>query len=556
MVRPLPIGVQDFKKVRDEGYLYVDKSDLIPQMLSQKSEVYQFTRPRRFGKSLNLSMLDAFFNLKYPKNNIWFDGLKVSDCRECEGHRNAYPVIYLDFKNLGVSNMKTFDSDLIDEMSNLFRNHKYLLDSEILDDVDKEYFDDVFRRKLDPITLRKSVSVLSRMLNEHHGRKVIILIDEYDNPIHNVFGKTHHQEILDSMRDILSSALKGNDSLQFGVVTGVMQIAKESIFSGLNNLEVNNVLSKDFDELFGFTDEEVKAILEEYGHPERINEAREWYDGYRFGDADVYNPWSLLNYVKSGFDPRPYWAGTSGNSIIETLLDKLDEKGLGELRSLSQGVPLVKAIDPAVTFTDLDQRTDSIYSTMVLSGYLKAVPAGRNYEIGLPNGEMFSVFGDMFSRHLGERYGGDDVLAMMRDLTDALLFNDVQMVESSFSGLLKESVGSLMLDNEHVYQAFITGLLLHLSGRYRVSAEFERGNGRYDIMLESRNPDRPHIVLEIKRSKSDTMVDDAARALEQIVDRDYTFRLKGDAILYGIAFKGKEVKVLSERKCCNTPNLT
>ncbi|MBR7124835.1 MAG: AAA family ATPase, partial [Candidatus Methanomethylophilaceae archaeon] len=209
MVRPLPIGVQDFKKVRDEGYLYVDKSDLIPQMLSQKSEVYQFTRPRRFGKSLNLSMLDAFFNLKYPKNNIWFDGLKVSDCRECEGHRNAYPVIYLDFKNLGVSNMKTFDSDLIDEMSNLFRNHKYLLDSEILDDVDKEYFDDVFRRKLDPITLRKSVSVLSRMLNEHHGRKVIILIDEYDNPIHNAFGKTHHQEILDSMRDILSSALKG-----------------------------------------------------------------------------------------------------------------------------------------------------------------------------------------------------------------------------------------------------------------------------------------------------------------------------------------------------------
>ncbi|MBQ8644413.1 MAG: PD-(D/E)XK nuclease domain-containing protein, partial [Candidatus Methanomethylophilaceae archaeon] len=172
----------------------------------------------------------------------------------------------------------------------------------------------------------------------------------------------------------------------------------------------------------------------------------------------------------------------------------------------------------------------------------------RNYEIGLPNGEMFSVFGDMFSRHLGERYGGDDVLAMMRDLTDALLSDDVRMIESSFSGLLKESIGSLMLDDEHVYQAFITGLLLHLSGRYRVSAEFERGNGRYDIMLESRNPDRPHIVLEIKRSRSDTMADDATKALEQIVDRDYTFGLRGDAILYGIAFKGKETKVLSEKK--------
>ena len=548
MVRPLPIGVQDFKKVRDEGYLYVDKSNLIPQILSQKSEVYQVTRPRRFGKSLNLSMLDAFFNLKYPKDSTWFDGLKVSDCKECEDHRNSYPVIMFDFKNLDARNYDLFLKMLSDRISDLYMEFEYLATSDKVNRIQRSRFEEVCLGIDDKSLLMNSLNLLSKMLYAHHGKRVIILIDEYDNPIHNAFGKPHHQEILDTMRGILSSALKGNDSLAFGVVTGVMQISKESIFSGLNNLSVNNVLSKDFDEMFGFTDEEVKAVLEEYGHPEGIDEAREWYDGYRFGDADVYNPWSLLNYVKNGFEPRPYWAGTSGNSIIDTLLDRLDEKGLEELRSLSQGVPLVKTIDPAVTFADLDRRTDSIYSMMVLSGYLKAVPAGRNYEIGLPNGEMFSVFGDMFSRHLGERYGGDDVLAMMRDLTDALLSDDVRMIESSFSGLLKESIGSLMLDDEHVYQAFITGLLLHLSGRYRVSAEFERGNGRYDIMLESRNPDRPHIVLEIKRSRSDAMADDATKALEQIVDRDYTFGLRGDAILYGIAFKGKETKVLSEKK--------
>ncbi|MBQ8643483.1 MAG: AAA family ATPase [Candidatus Methanomethylophilaceae archaeon] len=290
MVRPLPIGVQDFKEVRDEGYLYVDKSDMIPQILSQKSKVYLYTRPRRFGKSLNLSMLDAFFNIKYPKDNTWFDDLKVSDCKECDEHRNAYPVIYLDFKRLNSKDMETFNEKLSEMLSMLYDSFGYLLDSKNISVREAELIQLTIDEELTPSKMYSSILRLSELLYKHHGKKVIVLIDEYDNPIHNAFGKPHHQEILDSMRDILSSALKGNDSLQFGVVTGVMQISKESIFSGLNNLRVNNVLSKDFDEMFGFTDEEVEAVLEEYGHPERIDEAREWYDGYRFGDANVYNP--------------------------------------------------------------------------------------------------------------------------------------------------------------------------------------------------------------------------------------------------------------------------
>ena len=221
-------------------------------------------------------MLDAFFNLKYPKDNKWFDGLRVSDCKECQEHKNAYPVIYFDFKELGVTNIDTFASDLIDKMSDLYREHKYLMDSGSLDDIDKSYFMDVMSRRMEPIKLRKSISTLSRMLYEHHGKKVIILLDEYDNPIHNAYGKDFHKDIMDVMRGILSSALKGNDSLMFGVITGVMQISKESIFSGLNNLRVNNVLSTKYDEMFGFTNDEVKSICEEYGHPEKHIEAKEW----------------------------------------------------------------------------------------------------------------------------------------------------------------------------------------------------------------------------------------------------------------------------------------
>ena len=546
MVRPLPIGVQDFKEVRDEGYLYVDKTDIIHQILSQKSEVYQFTRPRRFGKSLNLSMLDAFFNIKYPKDNTWFDGLKVSDCKECDVYKNAYPIIYMDLKNLGVSNMKTFDSDLIDEMSNLFHNHKYLLDSDILDDVDKEYFDDVFRGKLNPIMLRKSVAKLSRMIHEHHGKKVIVLIDEYDNPIHNAFEKPHHQEVLDSIRDILSSALKGNDSLAFGVMTGVMQISKESIFSGLNNLKVNNVLSKDFDEMFGFTDEEVKAILEEYGRPEKIEEAREWYYGYRFGDADVYNPWTLLNYVSERFEPKPYWAGTSGNSSLEDLFGNASPELWCEFRLLSEGQSIQYEMKPTITFRDLDTDQRNIYSMLVISGYLTAFEDDGIQYIRIPNGEMANVFGS----YILDRLNVDSPMYVDL-LSRAFISGDIGTIEKRLYNLFASSAGNAMLNDEHSYQAFVTGMLMYLNGRYTVKADFEEGNGRYDIRLERRYGDYPNIVIEIKRipidSSDEVATSSAKRALEQIKKRDYLHGLEGPTLIYGIAFRNKKPTVLSER---------
>ena len=546
MVRPLPIGVQDFKEVRDEGYIYVDKSDIIPQILSQKSKVYLYTRPRRFGKSLNLSMLDAFFNIKYPKDNTWFDGLKVSDCRECDEHRNAYPVIYLDFKRLNSKDMETFNEKLSEMLSMLYDSFGYLLDSKNISVREAELIQLTIDEKLTPSKMYSSILRLSELLYKHHGKKIIVLIDEYDNPIHNAFGKPHHQEILDSMRDILSSALKGNDSLQFGVVTGVMQISKESIFSGLNNLRVNNVLSKDFDEMFGFTDEEVKAVLEEYGHPERIDEAREWYDGYRFGDANVYNPWSLLNYVGERFEPKPYWAGTSGNSILEDLFENASPELWDEFRSLSEGDVVEYTISPTITFQDLHTDERNIYSMLVMSGYLTAFEDDGIQYIRIPNGEMADVFGSTILNRLNVNSS-----MHVRNLSRAFVSGDSDAVEKRLYNLFASSAGNAMLNDEHSYQAFVTGMLMFLNGRYTVKADLEEGNGRFDIRLERRYGDYPNIVIEIKRipidSSDEAAETSAMKALEQIKERDYLHGLEGPTLTYGIAFRNKKPTVLSEK---------
>ena len=354
MAGEMPIGIQDFKEIREKEYLYVDKSEMISHIISEGVKVYLYTRPRRFGKSLNLSMLDAFFNLKHPKDNMWFDGLKVSECEKCQKHRNAYPVINFDFKNLDSLDFGVFLGNLGQRLSDLYGMYDYLEGSDKLNRMDIAFYDSVFSNTTDIVKIGHSLKKLSEMLYKHHGKKVIILLDEYDSPINNSYGKPFLQDVVGVMRNMLSSALKGNESLEFGVVTGVMQIAKESIFSGLNNLRVNNIFSKDFDESFGFTDSEVRSILEDNDHPEKYDEAKEWYDGYRFGDADVYNPWSIINYVQSRFEPGPYWAGTSGNDILDTLIDDADKSVFDDLLSLSQGEGIEKELNPTVALGDLE----------------------------------------------------------------------------------------------------------------------------------------------------------------------------------------------------------
>ena len=550
MVRALPIGVQDFKEIRDSDYLYVDKSDMISQILSEGTEAYCFTRPRRFGKSLNLSMLDAFFNLKYPKDNKWFDGLKVSECKECQEHRNAYPVIYFDLKELSVATTEMFKIDLKIKIADLYRQYVYLLDSDILDNLDKQYIQDVLKNDIEPLRLRKAISTLSRMLYEHHGKKVIVLFDEYDTPMLNAYSEGSHNDVVQFMRDIMSSVFKGNESLMFGVITGVTQIANVINFSGLNNLDVNDIFSTKYDEMFGFTDDEVKSICEEHGHPEKYDEAKEWYDGYRFGDIDIYNPWSVLNYIYEGFKPQSYWVGTSDNSIMDTLLDYADEKVFEELLKLSQNETIEKTVDPTITFEDVNGNPNNVYSVMVMSGYLNAVPIGRIHKVGLPNGEMYQVFGDLLAKYVSRRYGDNDTISKVRRFSDAIVDNDPEELEKALYDLFASTLSTKILDHEHAYQSAMAMLLINLHGKYRVRLEFENGKGFMDIIMEPKVPLLPNIVIELKRLKSEESVDrlipEAKAVLEQIHDRDYIFGMKGRIFLYGIAFKGMEAKVLSE----------
>jgi len=521
---------------------------MISQILDDGAEVFLYTRPRRFGKSLNLSMINEFFNIDRPDNSDLFEGLKISQYGEYDGYRNSHPVISFTFKDLNQKNKDEFDERLSDKLSQLYSRYPYLENSDRLGAADREYYLDVVKRSVSVTGLGQSLFKLSRMLHMHHGKRVVILIDEYDNPLHNSYGGSIHEHVLEVIRDILSSALKSDEShLEFGVVTGVMQIAKESIFSGLNNLKVNNVLSDDFDEMFGFTTDEVVAILSEYGYPDRFDVAREWYDGYRFGDSEIYNPWSVLEFVSNRCNPKSYWAGTSGNDILETLISGTVSVVQDDLTTLAKGGSIPHKVQESITLQDLGSEDGDVYSIMVMSGYLTT---GRNecgnHTVSIPNQEIARVLSEMILRkrnisaptHVGT-------------LGDSLIRGDLDGIRHSLYELFASAAGNAMLNDEHSYQAYITGLLMHLFGRYEIKADFEEGNGRYDIRMKRMRGTYPNVVIELKRTPIDASdvkaESDAEKALQQIKDRDYCHGMTGDTLLYGISFRNKAPTIVYER---------
>ena len=345
-------GIEYFWEIRSGRYYYVDKSELISDIVDDGNKVYLFTRPRRFGKTLNLSMIDAFFNMKY-KGNTWFDDLKVSEHENCTKLKNTFPVISISMKELEVDDFDLFLSDVATKVSNLFRTFRHLSDSDKIDQIDKDAFIAIRKKTSNKSELKDSLRFLCEMIEFHHGVKPIVLIDEYDNPINSSFNKDTYEHILSFLKGFYSSVLKDNTHMSFAIVTGIMQIAKESIFSGLNNLRVNNIFTEKFDERYGFTESEVKEICEYYGHPEKFAEAKEWYDGYRFGNAEIYNPWSILFYVSVDFKPGTYWAGTSGNDIIYTLMDNATDRIYSDLIDLANGNTVAAEIKPTVTMKEV-----------------------------------------------------------------------------------------------------------------------------------------------------------------------------------------------------------
>lgn len=540
----IPIGVDDFKELRDRGGYYVDKTPLISDILnSGLTKVFHFIRPRRFGKSLNISMLDAYLNMEY-EGNTWFDGLAISDKRPNDPLKNSFPVIKLDLKDLNTENYEGFLNSLRKKISTLYSRFRYLDVSLELDPLYQDRYKTLYREGSDDEDLANSVRYLCEMLEMHHGRKAVVLIDEYDSPMNSSYGSNTQESILGFLKRFYSSALKSNESLGFAVITGVMQISKESIFSGLNNILVNNVFSTESDEMFGFTSEEVRNLCSDYGHSEKYDEARQWYDGYVFGNAEIYNPWSVLNYVKNGFRPDEYWAGTSGNSIINTLLNRADKIVYDDLKVLGEGKSITRMIDSRISYADMTDM-NGIYSVMTLSGYLKAVPSEDGYLLSIPNMEMYRVFGKMVMAKLENK-----VTVTLDAFCNSIRKNDTDGISRNLSSLLMEVLSSRVLDHEHSYQAFIAGMLLKLCGRYSMYADGERGKGNYDILLRSNLPCDRHIIMEFKKTRSntrdDTMEGMTQAALQQIRDREYFHGLSGEVLMYGIVVRGKDVKVSFE----------
>ena len=543
IMKSVPIGIDDFKELRENDGYFVDKTVLIEDIISKKNtKVFLFTRPRRFGKSLNMSMIDAFFNLKY-NGNTWFDGLKISDSERCSGEKNKYPAILISLKGLESDDYETFVEEFRARIVDVFAKFDYLLDS----DLNRNLLE-VFRRNSEGTSsetdLKNSLMNLTRLLEAYHHEKVIVLIDEYDNPIQHSYGMESQDKIIDFMRGLMTNALKTNESLKFGVVTGVMQIAKESIFSGLNNLYVNNIFDRDFDECYGFTEDEVKEMLSYYRHPEKFDECKEWYDGYVFGNAEVYNPWSVINYVNSGFEPKRYWAGTSGNDVIKTLLQCADDDVWDDLERLSKGEVVNKRLNPYIVYERIENNPGSIYSLMAMSGYLKAKETDYGYDLSIPNKEMFEVYSEMI---MG-LYGGNDMAGTVLDLFKAMQKNDTDSMERMIHDLMKTTISSKVLDNEHSYQAYLIGMMMGFCGNYEIYGDtLESGDGFADIIFRKKKGPGCNLVLELKKSGSeDDLQKDAERAMQQILDKDYAHSLEGKTLLYGISFHSKKPYIISK----------
>lgn len=530
-----------FADLREEGMYYVDKTLLLADILGNNLRgVYLYTRPRRFGKTTNLSMLDAFFNIQY-KGNTWFDGLKISEYPEYAQYKNAFPVIRLDLKDTVASNNKTFMNRVRSAIAEAYHDHMYLLDSE-LDETDAILFRKVLSKETSDDYVPDCIRDLCRLLNKYHGRRAIILIDEYDRAVADSFGDAAHRKSMDSLGTILSSALKSNPHLQLAYITGIMQIAKENIFSGLNNLRVNNILSRESDERFGFTESEVKELLSYYGRSDEFDVVKTWYDGYRFGDAEVYNPYSIMYYTSSPDEPLPYWANTAKDVAIEWLLDKVDMKTFSNIMSLVNGGSIDIKLNVTQTYEDLKRDIKSVYNLMVLSGYLKAIPKGDgSYEVSIPNKEVMTIVNEkMWNLNLI-----DD--GTYNEFNIAVLDGDSEKAVRILQSVLKDA-SYLTLNDEHDYQLVMMTIMHTLSRAYSIRTEYEAGNGRLDMILTPRREGMTPLIFELKKVDSERELDGAVEnAIAQIHERRYYLDMSGEVILFGIAFWSKIPKGRSER---------
>lgn len=548
----IPIGYEDFKQLIDSGFYYVDKSMLIYELLHSGGQNNLITRPRRFGKTLNFSMLKYFFDINEKNNAYLFDGLKISEhYEELDMYRNTRPVITLSLKCAKQGNYREALRGLKYEIQRQFINNKFILDSGKLADEYKDEYKKILSMDEDAVW-SNSIQLLSICLKQYYGTKTIILIDEYDVPLEDAYFSGYYDEMVRFIRSLFESALKTNSALEFSVITGCLRISKESIFTGLNNLAVNSILSNKYSESFGFVQSEVDELMEYYNIEEKSQLMKKWYDGYLFGKSEVYNPWSVLNQTKEWFDDKdilamPWWANTSSNNIIRTLISQADDETKGIIENLIHGGSVETVLKETVTYGDLTENNENIWSFLLFTGYLKIkeiVKTGELtgettiYSLVIPNLEIKSCYTDIIIQYF-EIYKK----AINKDnLYKALLGRNAQDFAEQITDLLRKTI-SYYDSTESFYHGLISGLL---SGNvyYKVEANRETGDGRSDLVLYQQDVAQNAVILEFKVCGKNETADDAAkRALKQINDRDYASKAREDGykniIKYGVAFKGK-----------------
>ena len=566
----LPVGIDDFRKLRESHFYYVDKTRLIEQLLLNWSEVTLFTRPRRFGKTLNMSMLKSFFDI--GTDEALFDGLYISGNKElCDEYMGKYPVIFLSLKGVeGLTYEEAFEA-FVRIMGKEVNRVSFLADSDKLTQIEREQYKGLTimkngRLAFDKEKLISSLQLLSQLLYKHYGKKTVILIDEYDVPLDKAFQNCYYNEMVSLIRGLFGQALKTNEFLQFAVLTGCLRISKESIFTGLNNFKVMSITDSRFDEQFGFTDEEVKKLLSDYDMDSHFDEVKEWYDGYHFGRADVYCPWDVINHVDHLRDdgdakPQTYWINSSGNSLVRRLINRADSSTKDEIERLIAGEAIEKVIRQDLTYDEIENSIDNIWSVLFTTGYLTKVGEVKladsesyAYKLIIPNKEVREVFVLQIQEWFKAVVANDnDTMKLLSkailDKDETILARQLNIVMGRMISILDTKAPDDMKEN--FYHGLLLGLLRGSNPEWLIRSNRESGDGFSDILIKPENPDLG-IVIEVKYAKEFKKLDAACdAAIAQIKEKRYdeTLRDEGrcDILAYGIAFCRKRCRVAGER---------
>ena len=551
-----PIGVSDFRNVREGGFYYVDKTALIADVLNESAQVLLAPRPRRFGKTLNLSMLRYFFEKSAEDRRPLFAGLAVASTESAWGHFQRYPVIFMTFKDVKPRSWEDCLAGMTNVLADAYQEHRYLLTEGNLDPANLKIFTAICERRAAKSELTIALKLLSRLLAKHHGEKVIMLIDEYDTPIHAGYTSKYYDDVVAFFRDFLSGGLKDNADLFKGVLTGILRVAKESLFSGLNNISVYSILRTQLATAFGFTETEVRGLVEAAGQAESLDGIRAYYNGYLFGGQAIYNPWSVLSFLDRGDGELwPYWIETSSNDLVRELLLSGSEGIQADFDVLLAGGTLDRPIDENIVLRDIAARTDVVWSFLLFTGYLKVVKVypveGQRWAtLSVPNAEVGLALRGMTQAWLAAQLGGS---GQLKSLLDALLRGDAPVVERHLAHLMKVNLSyfdTAAPEPERFYHGLVVGLLAGLAPRYEVRSNRESGFGRCDVMILPRAAGQPGVVLELKlvdTEAGETREKAFTAALRQIRERDYAAELRerGATPIHQMAavFEGKRVFV-------------